>query len=353
MGAYSNVRVLVTGHTGFKGSWLCAWLKRESAIVAGLALPPPDDSPSLFEGARIADGMQSNIGDIRDAELVQQAVEAFHPEIIFHLAAQPLVRRSYREPIETYATNVMGTLHVLEAARSCPSVRAVVCVTTDKVYDNREWPWGYRETDRLGGKDPYSSSKACAELVAASYMQTMLPAAGNVFLATARGGNVVGGGDWSEDRLVPDIVQALEAGKQIILRNPASIRPWQHVLELVHAYLQLGEQLLSGNEKARGSWNFGPDLGNEVTVGELVTAMLSRWRGNATSVTIEPSPLVETSILRLDISKAMQQLQWRPVLDFSRTIELTADWYRRRHDGERPSALVDEQISLYQELRRP
>lgn len=351
MGAYTGVRVLVTGHTGFKGSWLCAWLKRESAVVAGLALPPPEGMRSLFEGAQIADGIQSQFGDIRDVDVVRAAISEFQPEIIFHLAAQPLVRRSYREPIETYATNVMGTLHVLEAARTCKAVRAIVCVTTDKVYENKEWAWGYRETDALGGKDPYSSSKACAELVAQCYAHTMLPQSGEVFLATARGGNVVGGGDWSEDRLVPDIVRSIEAGEQIILRNPSSIRPWQHVLELVHAYMHLGEQLMQRTETAKGSWNFGPDLDNEVTVIELVNAMVSRWRPNSTTVKVEASPLVETNRLRLDISKAMQQLNWRPVLGFERTIDLTADWYRRRHDGECPAALMDEQISYYRELR--
>jgi CDP-glucose 4,6-dehydratase len=209
MRSYAGIRALVTGHTGFKGSWLSTWLKQDGAVVAGLSLAPEAGRPSLFEDAGIADGMESHIGDIRDHELVRQVVDDFRPEIVFHLAAQPLVRRSYRDPIETFGSNVMGTVHVLEAARSCASVRAIVCVTTDKVYENREWGWGYREIDPLGGKDPYSASKACAEIVAASYMQTLLPMAGGIRMATGRGGNVIGGGDWSEDRLVPDIVRSL------------------------------------------------------------------------------------------------------------------------------------------------
>lgn len=351
MHSYRGVRVLVSGHTGFKGSWLCAWLKAEGAQLAGLALAPEPDRPSLFDEAAIADGMESNIGDIRDLAGVREVFDAFRPEIIFHLAAQPLVRRSYADPVETFGSNVMGTLHVLEAARHCPSVRAIVCVTTDKVYESREWPWGYRETDALGGKDPYSASKACAELVAACYRQTMLPMAGNIRLATARGGNVIGGGDWSEDRLVPDIIRALESRSPVVLRNPGSVRPWQHVLELVHAYLHLGGRLLSADDAATGSWNFGPEHRNEVTVENLVGSLMATWQADAVPVQIEPSSLVETGYLRLDGSKARQLLGWSPLLDFPQTIRLTGDWYYRRRQGASPADLVDEQIALYRGMR--
>lgn len=347
---YRGVRAFVTGHTGFKGSWLCAWLKREGAVVSGLALAP-ETSPNLFESAGIADGLESAFGDIRDFDTVRKHLEAASPEVVFHLAAQPLVRRSYRDPVGTFASNVMGTVHVLEAARLCPSVRAVVCVTTDKVYRDNEWVWAYRETDPLGGKDPYSASKACAELVADCYAQTMLPLAGSIRMATLRGGNVIGGGDWSEDRLVPDVIRDGDAGKAIVLRNPKSIRPWQHVLELVHAYLQVGERLLAADDAAVGAWNVGPEQGNEVTVETLVRALLADMNEPDRAVEIQASELRETNFLRLDISKARQQLQWNPVLDFPTTIAWTAEWYRRHRNGEDAATLVEEQIVRYLERR--
>lgn len=346
-GAFANVRVFLTGHTGFKGSWLSHWLKRDGAVLTGLSLPPEVDRPSLFEASRVAHGMVSNFGDIRDFDCVQQAINTSKPEIIFHLAAQPLVRRSYRDPIETFATNVMGTTHVLEAARQCPSVRAVVCVTTDKVYDNREWGWGYRETDALGGKDPYSASKACTEIVAAAYRQTMFPLAGNIQIATARGGNVIGGGDWSEDRLIPDIVRALQAGEPITLRNPQSTRPWQHVLELVRGYAVLGEKLLGGDKSAVGVWNFGPDIENEIDVETIVNAFLAEW-GRQVPVDVRPSTMPEAQFLRLDISKARFELDWRPVLSRQDTLGMTAQWYRRHASGEDAASLMTEQINEYE-----
>lgn len=348
--SYRGVRAFVTGHTGFKGSWLCAWLKRQGAIVSGLALPP-EATPNLFDSAGIAGGMESTFGDIRDFDTVRKHLEAESPDVVFHLAAQPLVRRSYRAPVETFASNVMGTVHVLEAARLCPSVRAVVCVTTDKVYRNNEWVWGYRETDRLGGKDPYSASKACAEFVAACYTETMLPLAGSIRMATLRGGNVIGGGDWSEDRLVPDIIRAGDAGQPIVLRNPSSIRPWQHVLELVHAYLHIGERLLRGDKSAVGAWNVGPVQGSEVTVETLVRSFLSDVGEPGCSIEVQSSDLQETHFLRLDTSKAQQQLQWAPVLDFPTTVAWTAEWYRRHRAGEDAAILIDEQIARYVEMR--
>ena len=348
LNAYRGRRVLVTGHTGFKGSWLCWWLDRLGCEVVGLSLAPEADRLSLFAESGLASAMTSILGDIRDPALVARTVVEHRPEIVFHLAAQPLVRRSYRDPLETFATNVMGTAHILEAARACDSVRAVVCVTTDKVYHNNEWAWGYRENDRLGGKDPYSASKAAAELVAACYQQTLYATDGRVALATARGGNVVGGGDWSEDRLVPDLVRALQAGDPVVLRNPGAVRPWQHVLELVRGYLILGEQLLAGN--AATAWNFGPGQGNEVTVERLVDSFFAAWGEHSSPVEIVPSSLAEANFLKLDNARARGELGWTPVLDFPATIALTADWYRRHAAGERARDLVVEQIAAFEGL---
>lgn len=342
-------RVLVTGHTGFKGSWLCSWLARVGAQVSGLSLEPERDRPNLFKAMGLEHRLEASlIGDISDVGTVQAAVEKCRPEIIFHLAAQALVRRSYRRPVETFASNVMGTLHVLEVARNSPDVRAIVCVTTDKVYENLEWPWGYREVDRLGGKDPYSASKACAELVAQSYLQTMFPMGERpVALATARGGNVVGGGDWSEDRLVPDVVRSLNTGEPIVLRNPTAVRPWQHVLELVRAYLMLGQRLLA-TEDVQGAWNFGPERGNEVNVETVVRSFHAMWGDNTSRIEVVPSALKEAHFLKLDTAKAAQALDWQPVLDFTATMRLTADWYRRFHrDGADARRLVDTQIEDY------
>ncbi len=347
-GSFKDIKVLVTGHTGFKGAWLTEWLKRDGAIVTGLALQPEATSPSLFEAANIANGIASNFGDIRVWDTVRDVITASQPEVVFHLAAQPLVRRSYRDPLETFGTNVMGTLHVLEAARNCPSVRAIVCVTTDKVYDNVEWAWGYRENDRLGGKDPYSASKACTELVASSYIQTMLPLAGEIRLATARGGNVIGGGDWSEDRLIPDIVRAINAHQPIILRNPSATRPWQHVLELVRGYIVLGRKLLDGHSESIGAWNFGPERENEISVEHLLREFQRHWREEL-PIEIHRSPLKEAHSLRLDISKARFRLGWEPILSLDETVAMTVDWYRRHQVGENAALLMAEQIAAYQD----
>ena len=350
MQSYKGVRVLVTGHTGFKGGWLCTWLKQDGAAVGGLALAPEEDRPSLFETARIGEGMASTIGDIRCLETVQKTFDEFRPAIVFHLAAQALVRRSYRDPVVTFASNVMGTVHVLEASRQCPDVRAVVCVTTDKVYEERQWPWAYRENDRLGGKEPYSASKACAEIAAAAYAETLLPLTGLIKTATARGGNVIGGGDWSEDRIVPDIVRAIEMRTPLRLRYPGSIRPWQHVLELTHAYLHLGTRLLVGDPGATGAWNFGPEMSEEVSVDDLVRAFLAAW-GEDLAVERGKGELQEAHALRLDVSKARQLLNWRPALNFSEMITLAADWYRRHSAGEDASVVLAEQISDYRQKR--
>ena len=266
--------------------------------------------------------------------------------MILHLAAEALVRRAYRDPLAAFATNVMGTAHVLEAARRCESVRALVCVTTDKVYDNQEAARSFRETDALGGKDPYSASKAAAEMVAGAYAQTLMPE--RLKMAVARGGNVVGGGDWAEDRIVPDLVRAAAAGEPLTLRNPRAIRPWQHVLELAHGYLVLAGRLMDGDAAATGGWNFGPAMGNEVEVGDLVGAIALRWGAGAPEVRIEPSPLKEAGVLKLDIAKAEAGLGWRPVLDFEETVALTADWYRAYlADPGRAREMVESQTEAY------
>lgn len=345
MSNLKGVRALVTGHTGFKGAWLCAWLEAEGAEVAGFALAPETDRPNLFTDLKPK--MASTIGDIRDLAAVRACVDAFKPEIVFHLAAQALVRRSYADPLETFATNVMGTAHVLEAARACPSVRAIVCVTSDKCYENDERERPFRETDPLGGKDPYSASKGAAEIVAGSYARALYPLEGRIRMATARGGNVIGGGDWSEDRIVPDIARAVLTKASLVLRNPGAIRPWQHVLELVRGYVQLGTRLLDGDASAEGAWNFGPRRENEITVGDLVARIVAAW-GAKLDVRVEPSPLKEANVLKLDITKAEAELGWSPKLSLDETMRLTAEWYcAYARDRAYATALTRKQLAAY------
>ena len=347
MRSFAGERVLVTGHTGFKGAWLCSWLLADGARVSGLALEPETDRPSLYRDLRLGERMQSTLGDIRDFETVRRTVAAFQPTVVLHLAAEALVRRAYADPLATFATNVMGTAHVLEAARRCDSVRALVCVTTDKVYENHERILGYGETDALGGKDPYSASKAAAEMVAGAYLQTLMPG-DRLKMATARGGNVLGGGDWAQDRIIPDLVRAAMAGEPLTLRNPKAVRPWQHVLELGRGYLVLADRLLEGDASAVGAWNFGPAGDNEVEVGTLVEAIARRWGDGAPQVRYEPSPLKEAGLLKLDIAKAEAGLGWRPVLDFEETVALTVDWYKAwLADPTGARLIVERQLQAY------
>src|SRR5580692_3800813 len=294
-------RVLVTGHTGFTGGWLVSWLKRIGCDVAGLALLPSTE-PNLFAAANISDDIVSTIGDIRDFATVRTAVERHGPSVIIHLAAQPLVSKSFADPVETFATNALGTAHVLEAARLVPDVEAVVCITTDKVYRDQDWVWGYREQDPLGGKDPYSASKACAELVAASYRATLAERGNGVLIANARGGNIIGGGDWSDDRIVPDFVRAVMARQPVNLRSPVSVRPWQHVMALVHGYLVLAARLLGGDRVAADNWNFGPADEAARTVGDLVEQLSTVW--TRPQITYAPGSFPETRFLHLDSTKA-------------------------------------------------
>lgn len=337
-------RLLITGHTGFTGGWLSLWLKLIGAEVAGLALAP-NTSPNLFSAASVADGLDSMIGDIRDAATVKEAVARAAPEVIFHLAAQPLVSRAFEDPLESFATNVLGTAHVLEAARNTPGVKAVVCITTDKVYADQAWPWGYREIDALGGKDPYSASKACTELVAASYRATLAARGNGVRIATARGGNIIGGGDWSDNRIVPDFVRAVTSGNGLTIRNPEAVRPWQHVLALVHGYMVLAHNLMTVPE-TDASWNFGPRTDEMKPVSALLEALQANWTQIPIDVT--PGAFPETHFLHLDSTKARRSLGWRPPIDFAGTVALTTDWYRRQaQDPGATRAITLEQIAGY------
>ncbi|OBJ87873.1 CDP-glucose 4,6-dehydratase [Mycobacterium sp. 1245852.3] len=333
--AYRGRRVLVTGHTGFKGSWLCLWLQSLGAEVTGIALDPTSE-PSHWNLLQLA--IQDHRIDIRDEAEVRRVFDTAKPEIVFHLAAQPLVRRSYREPITTWATNVMGTAHVLEAVRHAPDVRAIVVVTTDKCYENREWPWAYRERDRLGGHDPYSASKAGAELVAGSFRTAFLQQPSAPLLATARGGNVIGGGDWSEDRLIPDLVRSVAAGEPLVIRSPHATRPWQHVLDCLSGYLLLGQRLLAGDAACADAWNFGPDGEGNRTVEQVLHDLAHTWPQLRWQVTSDPQPH-EARLLQLDSAKARMQLGWRPVWKLDQAIHHTANWYRLlMESGALPSA---------------
>ncbi|MFT3848115.1 MAG: CDP-glucose 4,6-dehydratase [Propionivibrio sp.] len=320
---YRGCRVLVTGHTGFKGSWLALWLQELGAEVSGIALDP-ETEPSHWN--LLALDIDDRRLDIRDADALAEAIQGFRPEIVFHLAAQPLVRRSYREPLGTWSTNVMGTANLLEACRQCDSVRAIVAVTTDKCYENQEWPWGYRENDRLGGHDPYSASKAGAELVAASYRKAFFATAGAPLLATARAGNVIGGGDWSADRLIPDLVRAVGDGVSLEIRSPGATRPWQHVLESLSGYLQLGLRLLQGDAVFAKAWNFGPAPEGNRSVAEVLGILGRNWPQLRWHLTGQPQPH-EATLLYLDSAMANTELKWTPVWSLEEALAATAEWY--------------------------
>jgi CDP-glucose 4,6-dehydratase len=321
---YKNRRVLVTGHTGFKGSWLVLWLEMMGAKVTGISLPP-ETSPNHWDLLGL--DVESFYIDIRDESLLRQKIVEVKPEIVFHLAAQPLVRRSYQQPLETWATNVMGTANVLDACRQVESLAAIVVITTDKCYENKEWVWGYRENDPLGGHDPYSASKGGSELVAASYRSSFFNTPSSPLLATARAGNVIGGGDWSEDRLIPDLVRSIEAEKSLEIRSPNATRPWQHVLECLSGYLILGQQLLEENKSCADAWNFGPDREGNRQVNQVLSALKTEWPSVDwyCSDTTQPH---EAQLLHLDCGKAREKLSWRPVWTFDEGVIATAEWYR-------------------------
>jgi CDP-glucose 4,6-dehydratase len=342
-------RVLVLGHTGFKGAWLSLWLRRLGAKVEGISLPP--EEPSLFATVRLNKLISSHHADIRDLRAVTEIMEQAQPEIVFHLAAQSLVRRSYREPVETYATNVMGTVHVLAAAVAVESVRAAIVVTSDKCYENREWLWAYREDEPMGGHDPYSSSKGCAELITAAWRKSFCgPAKRGLGIASARAGNVIGGGDWAEDRLVPDCIRALKAGQTIGIRNPASVRPWQHVLDPLCGYLILAERLTDAPGAFGEAWNFGPVDTDTRSVGWIADRIVSVWGGSARWEKVAGDELHEAHVLKIDASKARHHLGWSPALGFDAGIDWTVNWYKSVLGGRPALAVTEEQIDHYNHL---
>jgi len=351
---WRDKKVLVTGHTGFKGSWLSLWLQKLGADVIGYALSPPTE-PSLFEVAHVANGMTSVIGDVRDLEHLQRIMTEHRPEIVIHMAAQPLVRYSYKYPVETYSTNVMGTVNMLEAVRQSESVRVVVCITSDKCYENKEWLWGYRENEPLGGRDPYSSSKGCAELVIAAYRHSYFPPEAyqhhGVALASARAGNVIGGGDWAKDRLIPDIMDAIMDNRPVIIRSPNAIRPWQHVLEPLNGYLCLVEQLWMHGPKFAQAWNFGPNGENAKTVSWIVEYLTNLWGGGARWELDSAQHPHEATYLKLDCSKAKSLLGWSPRLCLPTTLEWTVKWYQGYQRNQDMRHLTETQIARYESLR--
>lgn len=342
-------RVFLTGHTGFKGSWMTALLKRLGCEVYGYALPP-EAQPNLFELASARKLLfGETLADIRDAASVAEAIHKARPDVVIHMAAQAFVRRSYAEPVDTWGVNVMGTVNVLEAARSVPEIAGVVVVTTDKCYENRGWEWGYRENDPLGGHDPYSASKAAAELVVQSYRRSFFSSDGTL-LASARAGNVIGGGDWSEDRLVADAARAAATGTMLSVRNPEATRPWQHVLDCVGGYLTLASALLDRDASAATAFNFGPDIGDNVSVGDILTGLQAHWPELKWAVDADAAKSAphEASYLYLDSGRARQQLQWRPVWSLDRALALTAAWYRSvQSDASRAVPLMNSQIEEY------
>lgn len=346
-------RVFLTGHTGFKGGWLALWLASKGAVVRGYSLDPPTE-PNLFSVARVGDRVEDIRGDIRDAAALEPALREFAPEVVFHTAAQPLVRASYADPIGTFETNVIGTARVLDAIRRTASVRAVVSVTTDKCYENREWVWGYRESDPLGGYDPYSSSKACAELVSAAYRQSFFPVSKleqhRCAIATARAGNVIGGGDWSTDRLIPDLVRGFVAGETVHIRAPHAIRPWQHVLEPLHGYMLLAERLLAGEASFATAFNFGPYDDDVQPVGWIADRLARLWGGDARWIHDRDEHAHEATYLKLDASRARAELGWRPRLRLPHALEWLADWYKAWHAGEEMQRFTLKQIAAYEAL---
>jgi len=350
---YKNKLVLVTGHTGFKGSWLAIWLKELGADIVGYSLDPPSE-PNNVEATKLREKITHIHGDIRDLDQLMEAFKKYQPEFVFHLAAQPLVRLSYEEPKMTFDTNVGGTVNVFEAVRKTPSVKVLVNVTSDKCYENRGWVWGYRENDPLGGHDPYSASKGCAELVFNAYLNSFFsPSAGQhrtIGAASARAGNVIGGGDWGTDRLVPDCIRALIRHQAIGIRSPQAIRPWQHVLEPLGGYLQLGAALWQYPQKYSGAWNFGPDNGNHLTVAAMVDRLVKYWGNGSWNDLSDPQALHEAKLLKLNCDKAHAELNWRSVLTIDECLLATVAWYKkyyRKNQNGDMSALCIEQIHDY------
>lgn len=354
-GIFAGRRVLLTGHSGFKGGWLTAWLDRLGAQVRGVSLAP-DTVPALYDLIRVDRICDSRFCDINDLDAMFENVADFQPELVIHMAAQAIVRDSYEMPVLTFATNVTGTANVLELARRLPSVRGVVVVSSDKCYENNEWDWGYREIDPLGGSDPYSASKACTELVAQAYRRSFFNVPGGARLASVRAGNVIGGGDWSPHRLIPDIVRATAAGREVVIRNPASVRPWQHVLEPLAGYLTVAAALLGKHpDQAAGAWNFGPDTDATLPVGEVCRAFARSWGEDGPRFVLRSDPDAphEAGLLRLDSTRARLHLGWRPRLALGDALRMTTEWYRAHARQGDLRALTRDQITEYEALMAP
>ena len=348
---WAGRRVLVTGHTGFKGSWLVLWLTQMGAQVTGLSLPAEDIS--LFRQARIDELLTHIEGDIRDMAVVEAAVQRADPEVVFHLAAQPLVRLSYDIPVETFATNVQGTVHVLDACRRAAKLKAIVAITSDKAYENREWVWPYRESDPMGGHDPYSASKGAAELIIAAYRRSFFSAPGSALLASVRAGNVIGGGDWALDRLVPDIIRSLIAGDRPLIRNPHAIRPWQHVLEALGGYLLIAESLAAGQAWAAEGWNFGPADDDTQPVGWIADRMTAEWGASGWDQPAGITGPHEAKILKLDCAKARNALGWRPAWGLGQALSRIVAWHKAQAAGQDARALSYRQLTDYRTSFHP
>ncbi|HEY5497840.1 MAG TPA: CDP-glucose 4,6-dehydratase [Syntrophales bacterium] len=365
---YKNKKILITGHTGFKGSWLAIWLRELGADVIGYALEPPSE-PNNFEATKLQGKITHIHGDIRDLDRLMEIFKKYQPEFVFHLAAQPLVRLSYNEPKLTFDTNVGGTVNVFEAVRKTPSVKALVNITSDKCYENKEWVWGYRENDPMGGFDPYSASKGCAELVFSAYLKSffsqknsgdmipnsspLTPHFSIIGAASARAGNVIGGGDWGAARLVPDCIRALSCGQKIGIRSPHAVRPWQHVLEPLSGYLLLGAALWQDPQKYSGSWNFGPDDGSHLAVAEMADRLIKYWGDGSWNDLSDPHALHEANLLKLNCDKAHAELNWHSVLTIDECLQMTADWYKIFYSGSRKEDMYPfcvAQIRKYEEM---
>ena len=342
-----NKKVFITGHTGFKGAWLSMWLQNYGAKLRGFSLPS-NTSNNLFGIANVADGMDSIIGDIRDLDCLKKSIVEFAPDVVIHMAAQPLVRLSYKDPVDTYSTNVMGTVNLLESVRFTSSVKAVVNVTTDKCYENNEWVWGYRENEPMGGYDPYSNSKGCSELVTSAYRRSFFGCDSGVSLASARAGNVIGGGDWSDDRLIPDALKAFEENLPVTIRNPLAIRPWQHALEPIAGYLTLAENLYTHGDAFAEGWNFGPKDNDVKPVGEIMDYLVQHWRNPATWIVDENEQPHEAQLLKLDISKALSRLTWEPKWNLTEALDNVIQWHEAWLDGSNMQCVTLNQISDYE-----
>lgn len=350
--AYKNKTVLITGHTGFKGSWLAIWLKELGADVVGYALAPPSE-PNNFEATKLQEKITHIHGDIRDLDWLMETFKKYRPEFVFHLAAQPLVHLSYEEPKLTFDTNVGGTVNVFEAVRKIPGVKVLVNITSDKCYENKEWVWGYRENDPMGGDDPYSASKGCAELVFSAYLKSFFSQNSQIGAASVRAGNVIGGGDWGADRLVPDCIRALSGHQPIGIRNPRAIRPWQHVLEPLSGYLRLGAALWQEPQQYSGPWNFGPDDSSHLSVVAITDHLIKYWGSGAWKNLSDPNALHEANLLKLNCDKAHAGLNWHSVFTIDKCLQMTADWYKKFYTGSRKEAMYPfcvAQIRKYEEM---